>query len=390
MRGRAAVGSLILAGIVAGCVATTPPAPAGEIAAPAPPDGVLASLLLVGDPGDAFPDRSPLLASVGEEVRRLQVLDRPVHVAFLGDLVYPVGVRPPEDPAHARDTTILHAQLRVLLDDVGAPTGAAGLWVPGNHDWGNRADAGGVRRLAQTEAVIDRWADGGIPARATPRGGTLEAEVLDLTPAHRLVTLDTQAWLAATEAEVAAAAEALALRLDATPPEATTVVLAHHPLRTGGSHGPGRPVGDVFGVLARAGAIVQDVQATPYRRMIDALDGVFSGERRPLLWANGHDHNVQFHDRRARDTGPVWELTTGSGSKSADVVHVPDQVFGGPWPSWARVDLLRDGGVHLTVMAGERSALECLETNAPALRRCMQAGVASFRALHRARLTLAP
>jgi hypothetical protein len=121
--------------------------------------------------------------------------------------------------------------------------------------------------------------------------------------------------------------------------------------------------------------------------MVEAIDDVMSGDRRPLLWANGHDHNVQFFNRRERDSGPVWELTTGSGSKSSQVVRVPDQYFGGPWPSWARVDLLRDGGVHLTVMAGDTSALECLETAETERRRCMEGGIASFRAVHRAPLT---
>jgi len=367
---------------VAACTATPPALPDGPF--PARPSGgeVLATLVLVGDPGDALPGRSPLLEQVTAEVRALRAAGRETWVVFLGDLVYPYGVRPPGHPDHAGDTTILHAQVETLLDAEGRATGAVGIWVPGNHDWGQMIGAPGVERWAHTVAIVDRWAEAGIPALVRPREGDLRTDTLSATPDHRLAFIDTQAWLGATAEELEVAATGLSRP---NPDRRSLIVLAHHPLRTGGSHGSGRPLTNPLGVLARAGAVVQDVQAAPYRRMIEAIDEAFTG-RRPLLWANGHDHNLQVFDRRHRTSGPLWELTTGSGSKSAEVVGVEDQVIGGPWPSYAVLDLVAGGGAHLSVFGGDPSALTCPESPEAERRRCLEDGVRSFRLLYAATL----
>lgn len=55
-------------------------------------------------------------------------------------------------------------------DRCGGPNAAEGIRVPGNHDWGQKTGADGIRRLAETEAVIDRWAASGVPAFLLPRG----------------------------------------------------------------------------------------------------------------------------------------------------------------------------------------------------------------------------
>lgn len=372
--------------LLAACSSVAPPVPQGPFPAAPADTEVLATLVLVGDPGAAFPERSPLLARVTEEVRALRASDRETWVVFLGDLVYPLGVRPPEHPEHARDTTILHAQVETLLDPAGAPTGAMGVWVPGNHDWGQTIGDEGRARWAETVAVVDRWSEAGIPALVRPREGDLRTTLVPVTADHRLAFIDTQAWLGATPEGLDAAAAMLA-RPD--PRDRALIVLAHHPLRTGGSHGSGRPITNPLGILARAGAVIQDVQAAPYRRMIEAIDAAFT-ERRPLLWANGHDHNAQLFDRRHRSTGPRWELTTGSGSKSSEVVRVEDQVLGGPWPSYAVVDLLEGGGAHLSVFGGDTARLACHEPSDDARRRCMQEGVESFRLLYATTLNSGP
>lgn len=368
--------------VVAGCSTAAPPLPDGPFPSPPANDQVLASLVLVGDPGDAYPGRSPLLERVTGEVRDLRGTNRETWVVFLGDLVYPLGVRPPGHPDHARDTTILHAQVETLLDRSGEPTGATGVWVPGNHDWGQTIGEAGRARWAETVAVVDRWSEAGIPALVRPRDGSLQTATFPVTADHRLAFIDTQAWLAATPEGLDAAAEMLG-RPDST--HRSLVVLAHHPLRTGGSHGSGRPLTSPLGILARAGAVVQDVQAAPYQRMIEAIDAALT-DGRPLLWANGHDHNAQLFDRRARSSGPMWELTTGSGSKSSEVVAVEDQVLGGPWPSYATVDLLAGGAAHLAVYGGDPGALTCPESPDDARRRCVREGARSFRLLYAARL----
>jgi len=373
--------------LAAAACSTMPPAlPSSPLAAPPDDTEILASLVLVGDPGDALPGRSPLMARMTREVRDLRAAGRETWVVFLGDLVYPYGVRPPGHPDHARDTTILHAQVQALLDDAGSPSGARGVWVPGNHDWGQMPGAEGVERWKHTVAIVDRWAEAGIPALVQPRSGSTLPEFMPATPHHRFAFIDTQAWLGATPEELARATRRLAAP---DPDDRSLLILAHHPLRSGGSHGSGRSVTSPLGILARAGAVVQDVQAAPYARMIEAVDDAFTGAR-PLLWANGHDHNLQLFDRRARAGGPRWELTTGSGSKSSEVVGIEDQLIGGAWPSYAVVDLLAGGDAHLSLYGADPSIPECPESPEAERRRCVQEGLQSFRLLYATRLESAP
>ncbi|MDT8370093.1 MAG: metallophosphoesterase, partial [Longimicrobiales bacterium] len=370
------------------CATAPPPAEGGTLVDPPAPDRIASTLFLIGDPGGALPDRSPLLRRVTDEVRDERARGTEVRVTYLGDFVYPVGVRPPDHPDHARDTTILHAQLAPLLDRSGAPNGAVGIWVPGNHDWGRKTGEEGIRRLAGTEAVIDRWATSGVPAVALPRGGQLAPAAVDPTPWHRLLHFDTHALLGASADEMDDVEFALERELaDAEARGMKVIVLAHHPLRTGGSHGSGRSLRSPLDILARAGVAVQDTHSTPYRRIIEMSDAAMT-EVRAILWAAGHDHNLQLFDRRARDSGPVWELISGSGSRSTEVTGAPDQVIGGSWPSWARLDLLTGGGTFLTVYGGEGAPTACPPLSDPEHRACMERGVASFRIVHRAPLDL--
>ena len=377
-RRRSAVALLIAAAACTPLPAPTPPAEAGR--ATPHPSRVERLIFLVGDPGEAIPGRSPVLAELGDEIESWATELDPgaITVAYLGDLVYPEGIRPTSDPGHAADTLRLHAQLRPLLGPAATGRGAEAWFVPGNHDWGNRADADGATRLAATERRVEDWAEAGHAVRMLPERGRIGPVVVPLTEGWQAVVIDTQAWLGADATARADAVSALRSAFGAVG--VRSILLAHHPLRTGGNHGV-RALTDPLALPSRAGAIVQDLPSVAYSRMKAEIEAAIAGSRAPVLAAAGHDHNLQLFRAPAGTAEPEWTLVSGSGSKLTPVSDAPDMVFGGPWPGLARLFLLRDGSAVLQVAATSADAQHCPQLDADAVRTCLREGTSGFRTI---------
>lgn len=298
-----------LAGLVAVVLGVTAScASHGQIvAAHVAPREISLTILFIGDAGYAEPG-DPVMRALTEQAARAP--QRTV-VVFHGDNIYPDGLRDATDPGRADDERHLSAQM-----DVAVSTGALGVFVPGNHDW----DTGwaGLRRQEQFLQTH------GSPAVVMmPTDGCPGPQLRDLPGGVRLVALDTQWWLedgpkplhpsspcpTDSESEVLAAlADALAGAGDRQ-----VVVVGHHPLQSGGPHGgyfdwrahifplrelapwlwvPLPVLGSLYPVARNLGIDVQDLSSAAYRRMRTGLDSVL-GSYRPLVFAAGHDHNLQ-------------------------------------------------------------------------------------------------
>ncbi len=378
--------SMAVLTLVSGCSRRLPPSPPAVSGAATPsPETVESVLFLVGDPGEAIPGRSPLMAQLAAEVEAWAGLlpESSIRVAYLGDLVYPVGVRPVGTPEHRQDTLALRAQLDVIGGEAASRQRVELLFIPGNHDWGNDIGAKGAERLGHTEAVIERWAGLGYPVRMTPSNAVIGPVVLPLGSDVQAVILDTQAWLAGTDAERAAAG--IDLRQALSAPGQTSIILGHHPLRTGGNHGE-RALDDPFALLSRAGAIPQDLTSTPYRRMKTEIENAFAEAGRPLLFAAGHDHNLQLFGAGDPVREPRWTLISGSASKLTDVADAPGMVFGGPWPGFGRLFVLRDGRIILQVEAAGSGAQLCDQAAVSDITRCLSEQSGGFRTIFSERL----
>jgi hypothetical protein len=304
------------AAVVVALVASTSGACSGVIPRALNPVAALhqveTRLIILGDAGAPGGAQDPVLEAARREAERDP--ERTV-VVFLGDNIYPRGLVPSGDPTRAEMERRLDAQIAVSKR-----TGARAIFVPGNHDW-DAWSPGGWDAIRRQGEYIDSRGEG--RAELLPAEGCPGPVVRDIGPRLRLILLDTQWWLhpyekprhptssCATDSEteiLEALEEAIA-----TADDRYVVVAAHHPLATGGLHGgffgwrdhifplrarkswlwiPLPGVGSIYPLARRGGVSDQDMSGKLNRKMREALEGVFS-RRAPLVYAAGHDHNLQ-------------------------------------------------------------------------------------------------
>jgi len=336
-----------LCGFTALCIAgsacaTAPPAPAGS------PE-IETTLFLIGDAG--APD--PRVVGAPLDSIRAQAAAAPERsiIVFLGDNVYPGGI-PDEGRAEYMD-----ALRRLDAQILSVPAGARGIFIPGNHDWGNEGPDG-LYSIRWQGALIAGRARGRdvvmLPRDGCPGPVSVDAGRL------RLVLLDTQWWLHEYIVRDSASACATglpggvtdSLRRALVPdrPGFVAVVAGHHPLITGGEHGG---YCGFAGPYRRLGPRPQDILSRANRAMRDSIEAAFEPNP-PLVYAAGHEHNLQvLGGRNAR-----YLLVSGAGAyeKRSCVVWLRESVFvAQSRTGFMRLDVIRGGGVRLQVHVYDRA-----------------------------------
>jgi hypothetical protein len=326
----------LVAASAAGCKHTL------VIEEPAPQD-IETSVFLIGDAGE--PDPRDIGAPLDSLTAQAAVAPQRSLVVFLGDNVYPGGI-PEEGRAEWADARRrLEAQIRAV------PMGASGIFMPGNHDWGDEG-AFGLYSVRLQERRISALAQGRdvkmLPGNGCP--GPVAVDVGRL----RLIVLDTQWWLhefivrdSATNCINTMAGVTAELRKQVQAPGENRVVIAsgHHPLMTGGEHGG---YCGATGPFRRFAGRSQDVLSKVNLRLRDSLESAFHA-RPPLIYAAGHDHSLQV-----LDGGPnvPYLLVSGAGSdaKGSCAVRLRESHYTSPHRNgFMRVDIMRDKGVLLRV-----------------------------------------
>ncbi len=348
----------------------------------------------MGDAGVAERGRSPLLRRISEEVDQwAETLPAgSVAVTFLGDNVYPVGIRD-GGPERAQDSTRLWSQVEVVATDIAVDREVVGLFTPGNHDWGNMVGEEGRERLANEEAMLTRAGEQGIRVELLPSGGLPGPSVRDLGSAVRLVFIDTHwllqepggDWQDGFFAEVASALRGADGR--------RVVMLAHHPLRSAGPHGALVPAMDAMGLLylfKKSGTLIQDLNSPVFSVFLGRLREAFArGGGPPLVLAGGHDHSLQVLSP-LQPGDPPHLLVSGAGSKLTDISAVPGLRMGVSQPGFMELLFLRGGGVQLRVFAAGPGDQHCpvgirgLRSEAARARLglCLERSAAAFRVIY--------
>jgi hypothetical protein len=272
--------------LVAGCLrapVVAPPVALSQQAATShiAVDNVDMSVFLVGDAGLSGNALLPLLAR--EIDARIAALG-PARVAviFLGDNEYPRGSARTTSPIVEAQVNAAnrHPEMRVIF-------------VPGNHDWA-QGRSEGLTRVRNQERIVSR-----ANVTMLPGGGCPGPVPVDLGARLRVVAVDTHWYLHEKE-------KPLDCHPDGSPAALTevlnaggareTIVVAHHPLRSGGSHG--------------VGSGRQDQGHRANRAMRDAfLRGIAAARTPPLAWVSGHEHTLEVQE----GLGARFLLVSGAG-----------------------------------------------------------------------------
>ncbi len=335
---------------------------------PGPDSGQIdISVFLLGDAGAPAPDGEPVLAALSREIRDHGA--RSI-VVFLGDNIYPSGMPDSTDANRAEAERRLDAQLDVLRD-----TGVLGFFIPGNHDW-NSFSPGGWEAIRRQEIHIRR--SGNPRVLLLPGDGCPGPSVLDIGPRLRLIFLDTQWWLQPPRKPVhptsscptdsqGEVTDSLRAALQGSGAR-HVFVFGHHPLVSGGPHGgyfewtehifplrylaswlwiPLPIVGSAYPLSRKWGMWPQDLSDPDYTRMRVALEDVLT-EHAPLVFASGHDHNLQILGGR----GAKYQLVSGAGyyGHTSPVTWRTGTLYAARASGFMRLDVLTSSRVRLEVV----------------------------------------
>lgn len=379
-----------------GCAYPQPPLPEGPAADDPRPDDVEAVVFLVGDAGGADGGGSPVLQKLANEVESWSgslARDSAVIVLFLGDNVYPSGYHDSLDENTPRDSVRLGNEIATVSGPQAKAYRTWAIFISGNHDWANTSEPVAMSRLRNLEARLDRDRAAGALVRLAPGAGSAGPEYLDLGERIRIVMIDSQWWLTEGQAEdrLLEANGRLADLLAASD-DRDVIVAAHHPLVTGGEHGGTLSLWSTVGVrwlLNRTGAVSQDLSSRTYQEMIVGFRDAFARGGAPLVYASGHDHNLQVI-AGTEPGDPAYTLVSGSASKlTTRLRDVPGMDFRVAAPGYMRLVFRRDGGVDLFVIAGPRGFMACPEDATPE-HDCLTLWPTAFRSVYSQRLKSPP
>ena len=360
--GPAAILLVAVALAAAGCAHHAIPTPVSPI----PAGDLVTSIFLLGDAGTAGLEPDPNLV---ELTRQATASPRGSVIVFLGDNLYPTGLPAEGTATRAESERRLEVQL-----DVARKSQRRAIFLAGNHDW-ERWGQGGEGAISRVSEFLRERVKGlsmQLPDSACPGPVTL-----DVGTTVRLVFLDTQWWLhnfakpygstsrcrATTEDQVI---EQLTATLASAGPR-QVIVAGHHPLASGGEHGgywsigkhifPLRDVkswlwiplpilGSIYPLARMSGITNQDLSNSRNEYMRAQLGRAFA-RNPPLLYAAGHDHNLQVFK------GPFAKYTIVSGSGIVDhqsaVRYKGNTLYAARKPGFMRFDVDRRGRVRLSV-----------------------------------------
>jgi hypothetical protein len=138
-----------------------------------------------------------------------------------------------------------------------------------------------------------------------------------------------------------------ALRNEVRAPgdDRVVVVVAHHPLMTGGAHGG---YCGVTGPYRRFGGSSQDILSSANRTMRDSIRSAFSAHP-PLAYIAGHDHTLQVL-RGGPNVKYIIVSGAGSPGKTECAVRMRESYYVTQHRAgFVRLDILRPKGVLLRV-----------------------------------------
>ncbi len=307
------------------------------------------SVFLIGDAGERGAD-DQVLAALREEVTAVSASLGSGHVAvvFLGDNIYNDGL--PDE--NTRDFGRALALLRAQVQSANVNPGVSVYFAPGNHDWDNKGREGLERIRRQTQELTR---SGRPNVEMLPGNGCPGPVVRPAGDRLQIVFLDTQWWLHEFERPTAADCDpiteagvtAAITNVLSNANGRLSIVVAHHPLISGGPHGTDRTPDE------------QDQGDARNLHMRTAIIGAFQASP-PLAWASGHEHTLEV----LQGGGAQFLLVSGTGNFGHTDHTTPDRTRG-TWlfPSsrvrlsggYMRLDIPAEGTPSVSVITVDRN-----------------------------------
>ncbi|MCA9519868.1 MAG: metallophosphoesterase [Myxococcales bacterium] len=264
------------------------------VAPPRRPGVAYLELYAIGDQGTGLPGQRLVARRMAELARK----EAPSLILLLGDNIYPKGVRSVDDPQWQTKFEAIYIQPE--------------LQVPfyatlGNHDYRSKPDAEVAytdRSACRCSCTAERRCDCRrlVATRKCwimPRRYYSFHRRIDATTDVHFIALDTTPIAYPRYYPKQAAPQIAWLERELKSSTARwKVVFGHHPIVSGGQHGPNRPMRDsIRPLLERYGV---------------------------QLYLCGHDHDLQL----LRPNGsPTTYVVSGGGGKSRDVRYIRDSLF---------------------------------------------------------------
>ncbi len=323
-------------------------------------------VLLLGDAGEPSPDyREPVL---NEMEQRAKIIPKKTINIFLGDNVYPFGLESEEDLFYDISKSRLDEQISIMKN-----SNTKGIFIPGNHDWGNGSDDGWDRIMR-----MGKYIDINKPeVEILPKNGCPGPVARDYGNNVRIIFLDSQWWLqnefkpkSSNSDCYPVTKEGIINTLDSLIKSAGgrfVIVAGHHPLNTYGPHGgyfdwkahifplleinkylwfPLPVIGSLYPLLRQSGISSQDMSNSHYEDYVTEMEKVISKYDK-IIFAAGHEHSLQVIEGINNNA----YLVSGYGTAvHANTLSYGDKsIFSVLYPGFMQLDFLKNGDVRLGV-----------------------------------------
>jgi Calcineurin-like phosphoesterase len=299
-------------------------------------DSVRTRLYLIGDTG-----KKAVVSKNYLQFSQAITQDKTSCVLFLGDNVYPKGIRPEGNKHHATDVEKLRIQLSLLKNHKGQF-----YMIPGNHDW-QMGKKNGLSHVLRQQVLVDKYIKDSLTQYSNeqahyfkPTGlpGPEKIELEGIT----IIMVDTDWWVHqqifhkvdVVENSKKKTEQLFFEQFDAHLKAAhdkgnKIVVMTHHPLYLSGKNSlrmePTRflinytPLA-VFGVAGLYRAARGMSPQPSYKRMVRKFEKHIAPYKE-IFWVSGHDHDQQLIEKNN-----VTQIVSGNGGEHVKVNNRPKMV----------------------------------------------------------------
>jgi hypothetical protein len=316
------------------------------------------SLLLLGDVGDSGERSKDVLSEVHNQLNNSNPNNS--GIIFLGDNIYPSGLRSKKHPDRKEDEERINNQLNILKGFDGEI-----FFIPGNHDWDHHGDKG-WKSVKRQEKYIEEYLnreDAFLPNKGCPG-----PEVVKLSDGLVLIIIDSQ-WLLhpfrkpegeKDKCDVRNSEEFLFAFKEVLKKNRNkqVIVAAHHPMYSNGNHGgkfrfkdhifpltavkekayiPMPIIGSIYPFYRKFLGHRQDIAHPVYQEYINRVSKAMN-EYDNVVFISGHEHNLQYSKHKN-----IHHVISGSGSKKTHLRFNNQLQFGARKKGFSKINYLKNG-----------------------------------------------